>query len=211
MLAAHRVGRCQLSRVTASPYQRALLERGLDRRHQHQHPDRGMEQSMGYTASVGAMILDEMVVVNEQAEGRLDALNTALVVVEDKIVAGQEWSERHVRAVREMEVNVGGLLASTTFMQGEQDWMRREMDRLLQLNIRMHEVIIELRVAVRHGRDNPIMIDNDEEEQEEGEVVDAAPGTPASLARTLVEGDHTLVEIVEGTPERDSRELSPEV
>ena len=167
---------------------------------------------MGYTTSVGAMILDEMAVVNEEAEGRLDALNMALVVAEDKITAGQEWSERHVAAVREMEDNVGGLLASTTFMRGEQDQMRREMDGLLQLNIRMHEVIMELRVAVRHGRDNPIVIDDDEEErQEEGEVVDAAPGTPVSPARTLVEGDHTLVEIVEGTPERDSREPSPEV
>ena len=89
--------------------------------------------------------------------------------------------------------------------------MRREMDGLLQLNIRMHEVIMELRAAVRHGRDNPIVIDDDEEEQEEGEIVDTAPGSPGSPARTLVEGDHTLVEIVEGTPERDSRELSPEV
>ena len=110
------MGRRQLSRVTASLYQRALLERGLDCRHWHQHPDRGMEQSMGYTTSVGAMILDEMAVVNEQAEGRLDALNTALVVAEDKIAAWQEWSERHVVVVREMEVDVGGLLASTAFM-----------------------------------------------------------------------------------------------
>ena len=85
------------------------------------------------------------------------------------------------------------------------------MDRLLQLNIRMHKLIMELRTAVRHSRDNPIMIDDNEEEQEEGKVVDAAPGTPVSPARTLVEGDHTLVEIVEGTPERDNRESSPEV
>ena len=86
--------------------------------------------------------------------------------------------------------------------------MRREIDGLLQLNIRMHEVIMELRAAVRHGRDNPIVIDDDKEEQEEGEVVDAAPGSPAGI---LVEDDHTLVEIVEGTPERNSREPSPEV
>ena len=65
-----------------------------------------------------------------------------------------------------------------------------------------------MRADIRHGWDNPIVIDDDEEEQEEGEVVDAAPG---SLARTLVKGDHTLVEIVEGTPERDSQEPSPEV
>ena len=166
---------------------------------------------MGYTASMGAMILDEMAVVNEQSEGKLDALNMALVVVEDKITVGQEWSERHVMAVREMEVDIGGLLASTAFLRGEHDRMRREMDGLLQLNIRMHEVIIELRAAVRHGRDNPIVIDDDEEEQEEGEVVDAAPGTPVSPAGSLVEGDHTLVEIVEGTPERDGWESSPKV
>ena len=166
---------------------------------------------MGYTASVGAMILDKIAVVNEQAEGRLDTLNTVLVVAEDKITAGQEWSERHVAVVREMEVDVGGLLASTAFLRGEHDRMRREMDGLLQLNIRMHEVIMELRAAVRHGRDNPIMVDDDEEEQEEGEVVDAAPEAPVSPVRTLVKGDHTLVEIVEGTPDRDSRELSPEV
>ena len=71
---------------------------------------------MGYTASVGVMIIDEMAVVNEQVEGRLDALNMALAVAEDKITVGQEWSERHVVAVREMEVDVGGLLASTAFM-----------------------------------------------------------------------------------------------
>ena len=111
---------------------------------------------MGYTASVGAMILDEMATVNEQAENRMDALNTALVVAEDKITAGQEWSERHVRAVREMEVDVGGLLASTAFLRGEHDRMRREMDGLLQLNIRMHEVIMELRAAVRcQGHSHP--------------------------------------------------------
>ena len=166
---------------------------------------------MGYTASVGAMILDKMAVVNEQAEGWLDALNMALVVAEDKIMAGQEWSEQYMVVVREMEVDVGGLLESTAFMRGEQDQMRREMDGLLQLNIRMHKVIMELRAAVHHGRDNPIVIDDDEEGQEEGEVVDTAPGTPVSPARTLVEDDHTLVEIVEGTPERDSREPSPEV
>ena len=68
---------------------------------------------------------------------------------------------------------------------------------------------MELRAAVRHGQDNPIVIDDNE--QEEGEVVDAAPGTPVSPVRTLVNGNHTLVEIIEETPERDSREPSPEV
>ena len=58
---------------------------------------------MGYTTSVGAMIFDEMAMVNKQAENRMDALNTVLVVAEDKIMAGQEWSERHVRAVEIVE------------------------------------------------------------------------------------------------------------
>ena len=163
---------------------------------------------MGYSGAVGAMILDEMATMNGALDGRIDAVNTALVAVEEDMRRGHGWSQEFTQVVREMEVDVGGLMAGAAFMRGEQDRMRREMDGLLQLNIRMHEVIMELRAAVRHGRDNPIVIDDDEEE---GQVVDAAPGTPASPARTLVDGDHTLVEIIEETPERDSREPSPEV
>ena len=111
-----------------------------------------------------------------------------------------------------MEVDVAGLMVSTTFMRGEQDQMRREMDDLLQLNIRMHEVIMELRTVVHHGRDNPIMIEDDEEEVDE--VVDVGLRSPVSLVRTLVKGDHTLVEIIEETPPReiiDDWDSSPEV
>ena len=56
------------------------------------------------------------------------------------------------------------------------------------------------------------MIENDEEEVDE--VVDAGLRSPVSPARTLVEGDHTLVEIIEETPPReivDDQDSSPEV
>ena len=149
---------------------------------------------MGYATTVGTMVLNNVALVNKLLDSRMDAINTVLVEVEQSVERGQDWSRRHMEVVRGMEVDVGGLMALTAFMRGEQDWMRREMDGLLQLNIRMHKVIMELRAAVCHGRDNLIVINDDK--QEEGEVVEAGP---MSLARTLVEGDHTLVEIVEGT------------
>ena len=58
--AARHVGCCQLARLEVSPYQRGLLERGLNHRAQGEFPDRRMEQGMGYSASVGIMIMDEL-------------------------------------------------------------------------------------------------------------------------------------------------------
>ena len=86
--------------------------------------------------------------VNELLDNRMDTINTVLVVVEQNVKEGQDWSRRHTDAVRGMEVDVGGLMTLTAFMRGEMDQMRREMDSLLQLNIRMHKVIMELRTAV---------------------------------------------------------------
>ena len=149
---------------------------------------------MGYTTAVGTMVFDEMVTINEVLDGQMDVINTLLVRVEQDIERGHEWSRDHTEVVRGIEVDVRRLLASTTFMRGSMDWMRTEMDTLLSLNTRITEVITELRVAVCHGWDNLIVIDDNE--QEEGEVVEVGLASPA---RTLVEGDHTLVEIVEET------------
>ena len=54
------MGHCQLARLEVSPYQRGLLERGLNHRAWGEYPDRRMEQGMGYTASVGMMLIDEI-------------------------------------------------------------------------------------------------------------------------------------------------------
>ena len=61
VLAATCVGCRQLSRLEVSPYQEALLARGVRHRHQGQAPDGRMEQAMGYTGAVGTMLMDEIV------------------------------------------------------------------------------------------------------------------------------------------------------
>ena len=82
-------------------------------------------------------------------------------------------------------MDVGGLMAQQAFMRGLMDRMRGEMDTLLHLNGELVRSIVTLCVSIHHGRDNPIVIEDD------NEVVDTAPV------------DHTLVEIVEETPERE--------
>ena len=61
VLVATRVGRCQLSQLEISPYQEALLARGVRRWHWGQAPDGRMEQAMGYSGAIGTMVMDEMV------------------------------------------------------------------------------------------------------------------------------------------------------
>ena len=58
--ATHRVGHCQLTRLEVSPYQRGLLERGLNRRAWGEFLDRRMEQEMGYSASMEMMLMDQV-------------------------------------------------------------------------------------------------------------------------------------------------------
>ena len=53
------------------------------------------------------------------------------------------------------------------------DEMTRNMNRLLELNRQMIQDILQLRMSVVHGRDNPIKLDSSSEE----DVVDTAPVT----------------------------------
>ena len=83
VLAARHVGRCQLSRLEISPYQRAVLVRGLDHRHRHQVPDWGMEKSLGYAAAVGTIVMDELASVCGRVEVRFTRVRTDLGIIEN--------------------------------------------------------------------------------------------------------------------------------
>ena len=83
---AHCVGHCQLAQLEVSPYQRGLLERGLNRRAQGEFPDRRMEQGMGYSASVEMMIMDKLASHCERSEKRFTKVRTDLGKVETKLV-----------------------------------------------------------------------------------------------------------------------------
>ena len=73
---------------------------------------------------------------------------------------------------------------------------RMEMDALLQLNLVLGMMVLNMRAAMQHGWNNPIMVEDDKE------VVDTAPV------------EHTLIEIIEETPEPrvvDDNKESPKV
>ena len=141
------------------------------------------------------MILNEVAFLNERSESWMDTIVTDLGKLERDVERGHTWSGDCTKAMRQMEVDIGGLMAQQAFMRGSMDKMRGEMDALLHLNGELVRSIVSFHASIRHGRDNPIVIKDDDE------AVDTTPV------------DHSLVEIIEETLERevvDDREESPE-
>ena len=87
-------------------------------------------------------------------------------------------------------------------MRGSIDRMLTEMDVLIGLNAQIINVINQIRVAVAHGRDNPIVVEDDEEG--EVEVVERGNDMGEGLLREIVEdpappyegqdGDRTILQ-----------------
>ena len=82
----------QLARLDTSPYQRELLERGLNCWVRGEYPDRRMEQGMGYTSSIGMMLMDKLVGVCERNKERFTRVRTNLGKVEEEIGKARDWS-----------------------------------------------------------------------------------------------------------------------
>ena len=197
VLAATCVGRCQLSWLEISPYQEALLGRGVRRRHQGQTPDGRMEQVMGYTGAIGTMLMDEMAGICGRAEERFTGIRTDIGKLETELLKAQDWSARAQDQIDGLETHVHRLEASRRAMREDMDEMMRNMNGLLELNRQMIWDILQLRMSVVHGRDNLIAVDDSSEE----DVVDTAP---VLVPQPVV---HTLVPISELT---ESREVSEE-
>ena len=70
VLVSRCVGHRQLAWLEVSPYQRGLLERGLNCQAQGEFLDGRMEQGMGYTASMGMMLMDKLASHCEKSEVR---------------------------------------------------------------------------------------------------------------------------------------------
>ena len=171
VLAATRVGRRQLSWLEISPYQEALLARGVRRRHWGQAPDGQMEQAMGYTGAVGMMLMDEMAGICERVEGRFTGIRTDIGKLETKLLKARDWSARVQDQINGLETHVRRLEASKRVMREDMDKMTRNMNGLLELNWQMIQDILQLRMSVVHNQDNPIELDN----SSEGDVLDTAP------------------------------------
>ena len=193
VLAATRVGRCQLSWLEISPYQEALLARGVRHRHRGQAPDGRMEQAMGYSGAVGTMLMDEMVGICGRAEERFTGIQTDIGKVETKLLKAWDWSARAQDQIDGLETHVRRLEASRRAMREDMDEMMRNMNGLLELNRQMIWDILQLRMSVVHNRNNLIELDN----SSEGDVLDTAP---VPVPQPVV---HALVPILELTERRE--------
>ena len=200
VLAATHVGRCQLSQLEISPYQEALLARGVRCRHQGQAPDGWMEQAMGYTGAIGTMLMDEMAGICRRAEERFTGIWMDIGKLETELLKAQDWSARAQDQINGLEMHVCRLEASKRAMQEEMDEMTRNMNGLLELNHQMISDILQLRMGLVHGQDNPIVVDDSSEE----DVLDTAP---VPVPEPVV---HTLVPILELTESREGSEEEEE-
>ena len=86
------MGHRQLARLDTSPYQRELLACGLDHWARGEYPDRRMEQGMGYSTTIGTVLMDELAGVCERNEERFTGIQTNLGKVEEEIGRARDWS-----------------------------------------------------------------------------------------------------------------------
>ena len=106
ILAATHVGRRQLSWSEISPYQDALLGRGICCWHQGQAPDGQMEQAMGYTGAIRMMLMDEMAGICGQAEERFTGIRTDIGKLETELLKACDWSARVQDQIDGLETHV---------------------------------------------------------------------------------------------------------
>ena len=137
VLVATRVGRRQLSRLEISPYQEALLARGVRCQHWGQAPDGWMEQAMGYTGAIGTMLMDEMAGICGRAEERFTGIQMDIGKLETELLKARDWSARVQDQINGLETHVRRLEASRRAMRDDIDEMTRNMNSLLELNQQM--------------------------------------------------------------------------
>ena len=206
VLAATHVSRRQLSQLEISPYQEALLARGVRRRHQGQAPDGRMEQAMGYTGAIGMMLMDEMAGICGRAEERFTGIQMDIGKLETELLKAWDWSARAQDQIDGLETHVRQLEASRRAMREDMDEMMRNMNGLLELNRQMISDILQLRMGLVHSWDNPIVIDSSDED-----IVDTAPVlVPQPVVHTLVPISE-LTESREGSEEEEETDTEDEV
>ena len=183
VLAASHVGRRQLSWLEISPYQEALLGRGVCHRHRGQVPDGQMEQVMGYAGAVGTMLMDEMAGICGRVEERFTSIRMDIGKLETELLKACDWSARAQDQIDGLETLICWLEASRRAMREDMDEMTQNMNSLLELNQQMIQDILQLRMSQVHGQDNPIVVDDSSEE----DILDTAPvPVPEPVVHTLV-------------------------
>ena len=158
------MGRHQLARLDTSPYQRELLAHGLDHWARGERPDRRMEQGMGYSAAIGTVLMDELAGVCERNEERFTGVRTNLGKVEEELGKAWDWLTCVQEQVDVLEMNVHRLEVSRRAMREEMRDLTNGMYLLVELNQRLMGDLCQLRASQVHGRGNPIVIDDPEDD-----------------------------------------------
>ena len=151
---------------------------------------------MGYTSAIGTMLMDEMAGICGRVEERFTGIRTDISKLETELLKAWDWSARAQDQIDGLETHVRRLEASRRAMREDMDEMTRNMNGLLELNRRMIQDILQLRMSVVHDWDNPIELDD----SSEGDVVNT---TPVPVPQPVV---HTLVPISELTESREGSE-----
>ena len=122
--------------------------------------------------------------------------------LEMELLKARDWSARVQDQIDGLETHVRQLEASRRAMREDMDEMTRNMNGLLELNWQMISDILQLRMGLVHGRDNPIVVDD----SSEGDVLDTAPVlVPQPVIHTLVPISE-LMESREGSEEEEEEE-----
>ena len=171
-----------------------MLARGLDHRRRHQVPDRGIEQSLGYAAVVGTIVMDELASACGRAEVRFTRVCTDLGIVEndtailkDQVRMFGEQLDSHDIEVRRMRSNRVAIQDEIDRLRATVHKMRQDIGTLVHVNQMMQAFLVDLTLSCCHGWDNPIVIDD-----EVDSVVEAGP-----VPEVLVDGCLVPIEDVE--------------
>ena len=201
VLAATHIGCCQLSQLEISPYQEALLGRGVCHRHWGQVPDGWMEQVMGYAGAVGMMLMDEMAGICGRVEEMFTAIRMDIGKLEMELLKARDWSARAQDQIDGLETHIHWLEASWRAMRVEMDEMTNNMNCLLELNCQMIQDILQLRMSQVHGWDNLIVVNDSSEE----DILDAAlVPVPELVVHMLVPISELMESVEDDEEESDS-------
>ena len=108
--------------------------------------------------------MDELAGVCERNEERFTRVRTNLGKVEEELGKAHDWSTRVQEQVDTLETNVWRLEVSRRAMREEMRDMTQGMYLLVELNQRLMGDLCQLRASQVHGQNNPIVVDEPEDD-----------------------------------------------
>jgi len=190
--AAGRVSRRKLDRIKTSPYQQALLRRGITTKvdaEDERVPV--LQQAMEYAGAMGTMVFNEVAYINGQTES---GLGRAINGVEREVTRVDDAVVEHMMLIAEVQGDVENLIT--------RDRRRINVEDALQTQVTgLHHLVSQLLrwVTALEGRqEHPIEVEDDleeeEEESEEDEEMDPILVPGPSVVGRLVPIEEDLVE-----------------